>query len=530
MISTLRSDTQRMLDIVEQKLQLGTNELIKLDLRDIGLEIVEECVRAINIPRIDEKVSRFGEIDIEALEKACHLLQRDDIKNRSIVLPSREVKAAEELQKYDDHLKIMKEQSKELSRLEVGLRLGMALDAHLRNVLMCLEGDQEPIPELIALIETKLSAASKDEMALLWGRMKAEFQPPQFIGDGSLKVLPPILDETFFVVRDATDIPHRLAEFIVRIRPQLLGKLFAEGERSFPLLLPGPATLLAHKGNKPHEIPSTIEVAALRSVSSLLWIWEKVLGGDKSNFLRVVGLDKNTRTAKGEDYQKVDEVLSTKKGTPDEVLKLFILELKQLGSFADRFISTSTPVEQALIRFKLGREVLGAEKNEWKSKNEIRLQREMCKFLLEQGVYSFGKTFGRNEIDLMAEQPGEVFIVEAKRIKSVTPALVKTYLPQLQTYLDQEPSASRGILAIFNYGPTLIAGPRIWLSGRYWILAINLGERSASKTKTSLQVVEGKNGELIDCLVVDSERNSSRRTAAPKRRSSKNTRSKKKRS
>ena len=74
MNQAVRKDSQAMLDVIEKKMGVLSDDLLKADLRDVGLEIIEECNRAISIAAIDEKITRFEEIDTASLRQVAKLI------------------------------------------------------------------------------------------------------------------------------------------------------------------------------------------------------------------------------------------------------------------------------------------------------------------------------------------------------------------------------------------------------------------------------------------------------------------------
>lgn len=127
MIQAVRKDSQTMLDIIEKKVGVLPDDLLKADLRDIGLEIIEECNRAINIAALDEKITRFEEVDTASLRKASELIEKSASRNRTLKLNNqREIKVDEELTKFNEHLTIIENNKKSFSRIEIALRLELA--------------------------------------------------------------------------------------------------------------------------------------------------------------------------------------------------------------------------------------------------------------------------------------------------------------------------------------------------------------------------------------------------------------------
>ncbi len=163
-------------------------------------------------------------------------------------------------------------------------------------------------------------------------------------------------------------------------------------------------------------------------------------------------------------------------------------------------------MERALTQYKLGAEVMAPDNIKALSrKHELRLQKELCRFLLERGIFTVGTKFGRSETDLLANLPDEGYIIEAKVYKNtarVSEKTIKSDLVQLQSYMDQNPTRTRGILVIYNFSSTLISAPRQWVAGRFWFLPINLQQKPPSGRNRSLVVERGDGDDLIRVLNV----------------------------
>lgn len=209
----------------------------------------------------------------------------------------------------------------------------------------------------------------------------------------------------------------------------------------------------------------------------------------------------------------------------DEVKRMSLL-LKVVGRLRaqlNTWFSFETPIERALLQYKLGYEVMlpDSRKRIPKGTHELKLQKELCKFLLERNVFTFGTQFGQSEVDLMQQQPGDTLVIEAKIYRrSASSSSLRANLAQLQNYMDQQEFTSRGVLVIYNLTNTLLLPrERRWIRGRYWILPINLGTDTPSRRKRSLMFEEGRDGELLQVVKNDA----SVKKKAPKKAAKKKT-------
>jgi hypothetical protein len=186
--------------------------------------------------------------------------------------------------------------------------------------------------------------------------------------------------------------------------------------------------------------------------------------------------------------------------------RLIIYELKKIIEAVDSFLTYESPVERAMTQYKLGTEIMAPDNIKALSrKHELRLQKELCRFLLERGIFTVGTKFGRSETDLLANLPDEGYIIEVKVYKNtsrISEKTIKSALVQLQSYMDQNPTRTRGILVIYNFSSTLISAPREWVGGRFWFLPINLQKQPPSGRTRSLVIERGDGDDLIRVLNV----------------------------
>jgi hypothetical protein len=131
--------------------------------------------------------------------------------------------------------------------------------------------------------------------------------------------------------------------------------------------------------------------------------------------------------------------------------------------------------------------------------DELTIQKNLCRFLLERGIYSEGTKFGPFETDLLATVRAQAYVLEVKLFpvgKGPTASTIKAGLAQLQDYMDRRVARPRGVLVVYNFSNTLVVG-------RYWITAINLGGATGSRRRRSLVIEEGKGTELVGVHVIE---------------------------
>lgn len=493
-------NTTKLLDVIERNLEFGPGAINKNDLKDVTLEVLEDCDRSLGFAAIEAKLAVFVRTDLGTLKAVSLALREAGVTDKTLSLETGpQISAAEELKKFDEHIEMIDKNSARFGRIEILLRLELDIDARLERVLSCFVANDHQLPQkLYELGIEKISGLREEEISKIWSSIRAEFQPSQFREDAHLKVIPPIVDDSFFVTEDSTELPAKICDFILRIRPHLRVELQKRGQQAFYKGLLGPARLFSLHKHDPAALPTTFETSTLRCLSRVFVFWKEDLYGEPGHFLDSLQLDRDGLVSAG----YTDDNLYEEKNKPSQDTGIryrqFFSDLRLLVLFAERRIPLSGASEDLLWRYKLSREI-AHDPNLTQKAHEIFLQRDLCKFLVEHGVYAYGKKFGRSEIDLLIEQPAEVFVIEAKRLKTpLRESDLEKYLSQLQVYIDQEPSTSRGILALFNFSQTRLVASRIWLKGRFWILAINLADITPSRTKSSITIEPGKNGKLFE--------------------------------
>jgi len=190
-------------------------------------------------------------------------------------------------------------------------------------------------------------------------------------------------------------------------------------------------------------------------------------------------------------------------------------ELRKFIQVAEFMISKEVPLEAVLRQLKLGQEVVAQDiSREYAKRPELRLQRDIARFLIERGIYAVGTKFGRSETDFVIGEHADHYVIEVKKYArgaAVTDRTVKSALVQLQSYMDQPPTHPLGILLVVNFTDSLLIAPPTWIRGRYKILVINLQPEPPSGRRKSLSVEEGSGAQTIDVHVIDGSTSESRR-------------------
>ena len=121
--------------------------------------------------------------------------------------------------------------------------------------------------------------------------------------------------------------------------------------------------------------------------------------------------------------------------------------------------------------------------------NELRLQKELCHYLLHQGIYSIGMKFGRSEADLLVSERASHLVIETKIYRTgPTESVLKKNLVQLLHYMNKVFPSAKGVLIIYNFSSTHISEPQTWFLSRFRILPINLLDKPPSAQQDTMEL------------------------------------------
>lgn len=280
--------------------------------------------------------------------------------------------------------------------------------------------------------------------------------------------------------------------------------LEAEGQTRFPLVMFGVTRALAvtEDGTPLDRADSVFATALVR----LAILWSTELGEEPQVLRGHLRLqEREGRLTQGPFFEEERERLKDV-GTSDWTVILGEEGEKVLDRIED-VATARKPTEELLLRHKLALEVMTpGNLTGVAAKKEVVLQQELCRFLIEHGVFSVGTKFGRSETDLVAREAAGALVIETKKSRRApSPNTVRTWLIQLQSYMDQEPIQVDGVLLIYNLSDTLIVAPRQRVRDRYRIVVANLLKPSPSKRRRSIEIIESESDSLIEVLVEDGD-------------------------
>jgi hypothetical protein len=459
-----------------------------------------ETSRRLDFEEIERELVAATEIDVLVLKEAMAILHKCPLRQVSINA-QRSIVPEEEFQRLEQALASLQGQQV-LHHLEAMLRLEILINNPLMDLLICAAAADADVSPLIQIGATKLAHIREDYLVELWARVQSEFDPdrvmPSF--DATSKILPP----RFLELSEGAALRQKIAEYAIKIKPALVVERIAAGLQTYPVDALGPGRLLAinNKSMPIERDPLRLDLA--RAVSRLSAAWSGLLGRDIRELSGLTGVRAKTRLLSGPDVMDAkEEFAGALKSSAGEstAAAIAVYYAKRFLASVERLTGSSSTIADALRCHKLGLEVtIPDSARRFKGKSELTLQKELCKFLLEQGHYSEGTKFGPFETDLVATSRAVATVVEVKlytKERSPSERTVRANLSQLQDYMDKRPVRPRGALVLYNMSDTLVVAPNRWIRGRFWITAVNLGLATGSRRQSTLTLEEALAGDEL---------------------------------
>lgn len=444
-------------------------------------ELCAFCRSRINFAELEAKVRNAAAIDVATLDDVLGILRAAPKDRPTDRLPNR-------LDGLASHLNVLRADQHRLKRLEVGLRLELVFENVFQDAQMAIADGWDPQP-LIDLARTKLRLLSEEQRRDLWSMVLSEFRQSdpddEMMADYSLvdyAVLPP-----GFLEPTPSDLTDRLAQYYGWLRSRVVRAMVDNGRTRWPVANVGLAKVVASKSVD--EAPSTTEVVVARAISNIAgWLALRHAPFSIEQFAALLGIEATSAIVGGEDQQGF---ASRKWQGPASAERAALHSFRTLASSVASLHENETPMGVALFQYKAGVELFAPKIAARMSQDEVELQKELSKFLLERGIFSVGTKFGQHETDLVANVRDDYIVVECKVFKKPPTGLkLVRNLMQLLRYDDLNPAfrGRRAVLVVYNFSEVPIITPRDIISGRAWIVAINAKAGPPSKTARCLQL------------------------------------------
>ncbi|NNM43754.1 MAG: hypothetical protein HKM07_05375 [Chlamydiae bacterium] len=500
---------------------LNSNEM-----SDLVTEFINRIYFISNLEDLERRVKSLSKIDCKALIQTVAIIENANPEQYPFSSDTVSNKFNPK-----DNIEILKEKinsidGTEAQRGEMELSFMIDLDFEQKFIYLMMGFNTENLifDEIIELVIQKLRMIKDEDVISLWSNLKNKY----VTADSQTRFphYKDIIPELFFSdFKSVEDLREKYAAFVCKYKPLTMRRMITSGVTLFPFgEIVGMGRILAINEQDAKVTPlSPLENLVLCLASRVMAICSQLIphgtlkiGGAKCSLKTWDALSEGFRglIIGGEEFRKYYDLLI--KNSKKNYLHLLLFNMKRLSDYVDEYRTGKwSRVEDALWQFKLGREVIASEASASAEINEKQWQKKLSKFLIERGIFSFGRSFGRGEIDLYIDDDEDAFFIEAK-IYDKKPSQNKMHqnIAQTLSYQDQliqdgremlskldKEKELRGILLILNVGDIFMNAPRKWIQGRIWILAINLGV-PPSERKSNISIQESNDPDkLLDVLV-----------------------------
>lgn len=501
--------TSALESLIDEK-KIINNDLYSVseydELTNIIVEALESVYQQVSMKEIETKVTQGMKIDIESLEKGLKTVEDArpipfDLQQKDKIIHIDPTNIIRELKDFIEKIK-----ARTIDRINALLGLELFQDSNFNHLMMAFDSTNQIFSSMQSLLRNKLENINNDDILLLWARIKSSFSNDE--QNRGFPIYDNIIPQDFFNSKNSElDVRDKCAIVIAKYRPLTIKKMVEEGIDNIPIITPGISRILTNTSDL-SQITS-LEILLIRSMSQIIALHNLITHKNSSDIARAIRADQYGLIFNGEFLKEYRKSITDRDSTNRNIdkNKLLILNLKRLVEYTALFTKQQTQIENILRQYKMGQEIISprrkAEFDNVHNTLEIYLQKDICKFLLERNILAFGKSIGRNQIDLYYKEiSGDDFVIEAKIYKNenhITLNALKKNIVQLQSYMDLHVQP-KGILAIYNFTNALMMAPRKWLRGRIFILCINLCDSTASTRKSSIEIVESETNiiELIE--------------------------------
>lgn len=302
-----------------------------------------------------------------------------------------------------------------------------------------------------------------------------------------------------------------IVRYVASWRPALVQQWILKKGEQWPDRAPSIASIIALAPDRssvplPRE-PHRTERAAFDIVLRVFSIATQIFHHIDDEVQSVLAIKRSLRNLR----TVADWISRWEKNRGASFLELLLVEMKALAR-ALGLLGQSTAIDAVLRSYKLRNEVACHPPHNELSEtlHELRFQKHVCAYLLDNGIASFGTKFARSETDLIIDmhKGDERFAVEAKIIRSLhspTNAIkaINQGFVQLKKYMNDTPMQRRGILLVYSFAPMIITFPREWVRYQYRIVVVDLAVQPPSKRLLSIAIEEGEPSGGCELLVYD---------------------------
>lgn len=468
-----------------------------------------EAAPGLGLPELERQLRDATNLDLESIRAAVEELRKLPLKPVPLT-EGKTIDPSEEFRRIDEALRTLSQQHV-LPNNEAWFRLELQVDGYLTRALISAAHSGADVRPVVLRAEQKLAALSDVTLVQQWSRVQREFADD--FGVPRLDTESPWLPAKFLELGSGDQLRQKLARYVVELKPKLVALRIAAGIYSHPIDAIGPARLLAINTTSTPLERDVLRLDLARGISRISAAWTTLLKGKLPALASLLRLDLDTRLLQGADAKAAANELSEASSPAAAAVH----EALAFLAAVERFGGARSGIEDVLRRHKLGLEVtLPDSAREVRGCSELVLQKKLCRFLIEQGIYAEGTKFGPFETDLLANVRAMATVIEVKLYpsgKHPTEKSIRANLAQLQDYMDKRPVRPTGTLVVYNFSDTLVVAPNRWIRGRYWICVVNLGSATGSRRQSTLTLDEDYGGRQ---LIVGTSNDATRGGGQPK--------------
>lgn len=489
-----------MIEDLEKCSEKLTMDMLVPDLTSMIAIVMSYLAKSIDMNELESRLASLSSVDESSLEKLIEEAKEIVAGSSVINIKTRVIDPKQSIIELEGFIKNLVTRTPLLKREDVALQMSFVGNHMLDEILFCAVNSGISVDSIKELVRNKIKMFSEDLINTIWGMIVGEtdanrLMPPVVID-------PSIMNQDFLKFEDIERSKEKIVDYIVELKPKLIVSMFNNNVYQYPTTAPGSLRIISSVGDDVLSSISDRDVMLGNSISRLACAWQEVLFKDMVAVADLIGISKEGLLLNGPNFQEARKLVPADK---KKILPLVFLELKRVVHVIDSIIAGEKPVEKNLWQYKLGLEVMLPDiVEEIKKKNELKLQKELCKFLIERGIYAVGTKFGRSQTDLLTVDDELSYIIEAK-VYNTDDTLNENSLigniAQLQSYMDQYPQECKGVIAIYNMTGWLIETPRRWIRQKYWILPINLQAQPPSGRENTVIVEESGDEKLIRAII-----------------------------
>jgi hypothetical protein len=450
--------------------------------RHLTEAILRQTAPGLDLQTLDEELTKATDLDLELVVRTAQQLLRLELPVTNIG-PDRKIEPQEEFKRLSEAIRELRAEGRQTN---AWWQLELIADSRLMLLLVSAASANHSLAPLVSQGIEKLQHLSELEMAKQWGRVQSEFD--------SSRALPHFdaadLDPDFLRSDEVGALRKKLARYVLELKPQLIARRIRSKVFTYPSESLGPARLLSINTTIVELERDPLRLELVHALSRISVLWQSAFKSRIQDLAELLKLPSASRLLTGTTVQDAFGAI------PDASAwaPLAVYYLRALLSVLRGLMAAASPVVDVMTRYKLGLEVTLPKSAKTVSRQtELGLQKELCRYLLDHGIYAEGTKFGPFEADLVAtiRQLATVLEVKIYRTKPPSEKTVNANLAQLQDYMEKRPVRPKGILVLYNLTDRLLVAPNKWIRNRYWITCINLGTQSGSRRRECLVLDEG---------------------------------------